>query len=153
MDNSMDNGMEMMTEQSGKRGFPRALLITVLLAMLAGLWWGIELAQQRQVLAQTVENGYQRAFYNYLEQVEQIELNCGKLQACADLQAVLLLSELTAAADTAANAVGALPLPPQDLALHSGWLHGVTGRWLRQNKESRTGKSCPAFFTPLSAAR
>ena len=107
-------------------GLTRALAITVALALLAGFWWGWELMQQRQVLAQTVENGYQRAFYDYLEQVEQIELTAGKLQACADLQAALLLTDLAAAATTAANAAAALPLPQQDLALHSGWLHGVS---------------------------
>ncbi len=86
------------------------LSICFSIALFVSLLWGYGERQQKQVLYNQLEYQYQRAFYNYVGNLENLKLLTGKARLSGNLQSAILLGEIQAEASAAATNLAVLPM-------------------------------------------
>ncbi len=94
---------------SKERGM-KLLTILVTVALFVALLWGYGERQQKQVLYNHLEYQYQRAYYNYIGNLEKLTLLTGKARLAGTLQSAILLGEIQSEANSAATNLAILPI-------------------------------------------
>ena len=87
------------------------------LALILSLAWGYREYQLRKDLEITLDNYYQRTFFDVKKHVENVQANISKAMAANSAERnVLLLSEIMNEAYFAQDKLAQMPVPQSDIA-------------------------------------
>ncbi len=120
-------------------------------AFFVSLLWGYSQYQQSRQALQLLENEYQRAYYNYLADIDQLGTALSRAQGSSAHQRSLALGQISAIAASAADNMALLPLAQYSYQRSTAYLNQISDYSLSLAAQLNKGGELSADAQPQLA--